>query len=105
VEQRLPFIFALLVKGQIKSIDDHTLELHLYDCSSFDRKRLDARQDDLKKQCRSFLGKDLKIRVKSEASPLSQAGPDPREARARQAAFNHPLVKDAQAIFNGEIIN
>jgi DNA polymerase III subunit gamma/tau len=105
VEQQLPFIFALLIKGRVRSEDDHTLELHLYNCTSFEKKRLEAKQDELKKLCRSFLGKALNIHVKSEASPLSQAGPDPREAKARQAAFHHPLVKDAQAIFNGEIIN
>jgi DNA polymerase III subunit gamma/tau len=105
VEQQLPFISALLIKGRVKPTDDHTLALNLYNCSSFDRKRLEAKQDELKKMCRSFLGKSLNIRVKSEISPLSQAGPEPREAKARQAAYHHPLVKDAQAIFNGEIIN
>jgi DNA polymerase III subunit gamma/tau len=105
IEQTLPFLFALLTKGQIKQPNDNTLVLHLYNCSTFDKKRLASKQDELQTQCRKFLGKDLKIQVQSETSPLSRAAPKHQDFKARQAAFNHPLVKDVQDIFNGEIIN
>ena len=106
LEQAQPSMAALLAKGQIREKDDRNLELDLYNCSAFDKKRLAARQDEIRKQCRAFLGKTLKILVKSETSPLSRAGSASREdARARQAAFSHPLVKEAQDLFDGEIIN
>ena len=106
LEQAQPSMAALLAKGRIQEKDDNTLALDLYDCSAFDKKRLAARQDEIRKQCRAFLGKTLKIRVKSEASPISRAGAAVREdALARQAAVSHPLVKEAQDLFDGEIIN
>ncbi|MCF8092421.1 MAG: DNA polymerase III subunit gamma/tau [Desulfotignum sp.] len=105
IEQTQPFIFALLSKGTIRETSPDTLELHLYNCSAFDKKRLKHRQDQLKKQCRSFLGKTLEIHVASEISPGSRAAPKQQEIKARHAAYNHPLVKDALHIFNGEIIN
>jgi DNA polymerase-3 subunit gamma/tau len=101
----MPFMHVLLTRGQVASETQDTLEVHLSDCTQFDRKRLKDKQGELEKQCRKFLGKTLKIHVASRARPLALAEAKAKDAKALQAAASHPLVQTAKEIFNGEIIN
>jgi DNA polymerase III subunit gamma/tau len=105
IEPLMPFMHVLLTRGQIASETQDTLEIHLSDCTQFDRKRLKDKQGELEKQCRKFLGKTLKIHVTSRARPLALAEAKAKDAKALQAAASHPLVQSAKEIFNGEIIN
>ena len=105
IEPLMPFLHVLLTRGQIASETQDTLELHLSDCTPFDRKRLKDKQGELETQCRKFLGKTLKIHVASRARPLAQAEEKAKNSKAMQAVVNHPLVQSAKEIFNGEIIN
>ena len=105
IEPLMPFMHVLLARGQIASETRDTLEVHLSDCTQFDRKRLKDKQGELEKQCRKFLGKTLKIHVASRARPLAMAEAKAKDAKALQAAASHPLVQTAKEIFNGEIIN
>ncbi|MBG0778688.1 MAG: DNA polymerase III subunit gamma/tau [Desulfotignum balticum] len=105
IEPLMPFMHVLLTRGQIASETQDTLEVHLSDCTQFDRKRLKDKQGELEKQCRKFLGKTLKIHVASRAQPLALAQEKAKDAKALQAAASHPLVQTAKEIFNGEIIN
>jgi DNA polymerase-3 subunit gamma/tau len=105
IEPLMPFMHVLLTRGQIASETQDTLEVHLSDCTQFDRKRLKDKQGELEKQCRKFLGKTLKIHVASRARPLALAQEKAKDAKALQAAASHPLVQTAKEIFNGEIIN
>jgi DNA polymerase-3 subunit gamma/tau len=105
IEPLMPFMHVLLTRGQVASETQDTLEVHLSDCTQFDRKRLKDKQGELEKQCRKFLGKTLKIHVASRARPLALAEAKAKDAKALQAAASHPLVQTAKEIFNGEIIN
>jgi len=105
IESTLPFLSALLSRAQVSEPEPGVLEVLLHNCSAFDKKRLQTKKDDLKKACSAFLHKQIHVRVVSQADPLSRAAPDPAEAKARHAALHHPLVKNAQEMFNGEIIN
>ncbi len=105
IENNLPFLSALLSKAQVKESEPGTLEVLLHNCSAFDRNRLKTKQDELQKECRTFLGKHLAVRVMSQTNPLSRAAPDQADFKARQTALHHPLVQEATDMFNGEIIN
>ncbi|HKK98945.1 MAG TPA: DNA polymerase III subunit gamma/tau [Desulfotignum sp.] len=105
IESTLPFISALLSKARVTEPDPGVLAVHLHNCSAFDKKRLETKQDALQQACSTFLHKKLQIRVVSQTNPLSRAAPDPAETKARYAAEHHPLVKNAREMFNGDIIN
>ncbi|CCK79505.1 DNA polymerase III subunit gamma/tau [Desulfobacula toluolica] len=104
IEQTLPFMFVLLSKGVAQEKNTNEIIVELKDCSSFDKNRLETKKNELKKACKDFLGKDLTIKIVSENKPLTE-NKKKKEIKARQAAFNHPLVVEAQKMFNGEIIN
>lgn len=103
VETAFPFIFALLTKIPAPPEGEDDIILHLNECSAFDQKRLESKGKQLQDLCHSLLGRHLTIHVtpKKKTAPASKK----KEIKARQAAYNHPLVVDAQKIFNGEIIN
>jgi len=105
IETTLPYLSALLSKGEVKEPEPGILEVFLHNCSAFDKNRLETKQQELKKDCQIFLGKQLHIQVVSQTRALPQAAPEKPDFKAMQAALHHPLVKEAQQIFNGEIIN
>ncbi len=105
IETQMPFMHVLLSRGQIASETEDTLELHLSDCTRFDRNRLKDKQGEVETRCRQFLGKALKIHVSSRTRPFARTTEKAKETRAMQTAVNHPLVQSARDIFNGEIIN
>ncbi|NOX34278.1 MAG: DNA polymerase III subunit gamma/tau [Deltaproteobacteria bacterium] len=105
IEQKLPFMFALLSKGFIKEKDNGEIIVDLKNCSSFDKKRLESKKPELQKLCKEFLGKKLIFNIVSEKNKFAKNENEKNEKKARQAAFNHPLVVEAQKMFNGRIIN
>jgi DNA polymerase-3 subunit gamma/tau len=105
IQQTLPFMFALLSKGITKENGSSEIIVELKNCSSFDKKRLKTKQQALQTICKEFLGQQLTINIVSENNPLPQHHTTKNNIKDRQAAFNHPLVVEAQKIFDGEIIN
>ncbi len=105
IEQTQPFIFALLSKGSIKENPPDEIIVELQNCSSFDKKRIENKETELKHLCQEFLGKNLTIRILLQNSRLDENLQQKNEIKARQAALNHPLVVAAKRLFNGEIIN
>jgi len=105
IEQTQPFIFALLTKGSAKENSHGEIHVELENCSSFDKKRLENKEDELKHLCREFLGKTLNIKIGIPGPRPDEPLQQKNEIKARQAALNHPLVVEAQRLFNGEIIN
>ncbi len=105
IEKNLPFIFALLSKGQVDPSNPGIIQVKLHHCSAFDRSRLNTKNQELQTLCFELLGKKLEITLMDD--PDSPTIPDKIsiDLKARQAARNHPLVLDAERIFNGEIIN
>jgi len=103
IENHLPFIFALLKKGIVNKTTLKEIIIDLKDCSSFDKKRLKDKNTELQKRCSDFLGKRLVINILSENKKISSK--DSNGTKIKQAAINHPLVVEAQKMFNGEIIN
>ena len=79
--------------------------VELKNCSSFDKKRLDKKKQELQMICKKILKKDLSIDIVSEKNTSVQSDLEKKHRQARQAAFNHPLVLEAKKLFNGEIIN
>ncbi|MEX1300261.1 MAG: DNA polymerase III subunit gamma/tau [Desulfotignum sp.] len=105
IETQMPSIHVLLTRARVISENDLSLELHLPDCTGFDQTRLTAKQGELEKRCRNFLGKTLKIKMSSEARPTVRAQENSQDFQAVQAAARHPLVQHARDLFDGEIIN
>lgn len=104
VEGALPFFHALLQKAGLQEGKDNAIIVELKNCSAFDRKRLEGKKSKLQDLCQSFMGKTLKFKIDENNSPL-QGNRKKNETRAMHAALNHPLVVDAQKMFNGRIIN
>ena len=105
IEKTLPFMFALLSKGCAKEKGQTKIIVELENCSSFDKKRLETKKHELENICKQFLNKSLIIKILSENNNLTQNNNKKNKVKAKQAAFNHPLVVEAQKMFNGEIIN
>jgi DNA polymerase III subunit gamma/tau len=103
IEKKLPFMFALLSKGEVNESTPGTVKVQLHKCSAFDKSRLGTKKQELLSLCKSFLGKNLEIEIMSENSLPDK--PDKQKANMKMVAQNHPLVLDAQRIFDGEIIN
>lgn len=104
IEATLPFMFTLLSKGLVKEIDPDNISVELKNCSAFDKKRLKSKRSELDRVCREFLGKKLIVNITIQDHQSTQTS-SPKGARAKQAAFTHPLVVEAQKLFNGEILN
>jgi DNA polymerase-3 subunit gamma/tau len=105
IEQTQPFIFALLTKGSVKENPHGEIIVELENCSSFDKKRLENKENELKHLCREVLKKNLIIKIILQDNRPNDSLEQKNEIKARQAALNHPLVVEAQRLFNGEIIN
>lgn len=103
IEQKFPFMFALLSKALVDESSPGSVQVKLYNCSAFDTTRLKTKKGELQTLCKNFLGKDLDIAIMSETQSIAK--PDKQKANMKVAARNHPLVLDAQRIFDGEIIN
>ena len=105
IEQTQPFIFALLKKGSVKETSHNEITVELENCSSFDKQRIENKENELKQVCREFLKKNLSIRILLQTCRTDENLQQKNEIKARQTAFNHPLVIEAKRLFNGEIIN
>lgn len=103
IEKKLPVMFALLSKGEVTESPPGTIQVQLHNCSAFDKSRLSTKKQELISQCKSFLGKNLVIAIMSENSLPDK--PDKQMTNMKMVAQNHPLVLDAQRIFDGKIIN
>ena len=103
IEKKYPFIFALLSKAKVDQSNPGSIQVELYNCSAFDTARLKTKREELRALCKKILKKNLDIAIMSENESLGK--PDKQEASMKVAARNHPLVLDAQRIFDGEIIN
>jgi len=103
IEQKFPFMFALLSKAVVDESSPGSVQVKLYNYSAFDTSRLKAKKGELQTLCKNFLGRNLDIAIMSETQSIAK--PDKQKASIKVAARNHPLVLDAQRIFDGEIIN
>jgi DNA polymerase-3 subunit gamma/tau len=105
IERTLPFMFALLSKGKVTQTKTREIIVELKNSSSFDKARLEKKKQELQDICKEFLDKSLTIKTLSRNNNIIQNNEKKNELKAKQAAFNHPLVVEAQKIFNGQIIN
>ncbi len=103
IQQTHPFVFALISKGEIKKTDTKIL-VQLKNCSAFDKQRLEGKKEQLQSLCREILQKDLDIKIISQNNSFKTEEKKDK-IKAQQAAFNHPLVVEAQKMFDGKIIN
>lgn len=105
IETRLPFMFVLLTKAQVTQKAPNQIIATLNNCSSFDRKRIQTKKKELQNSCKAFLDKELVIQTPSPENVQAPNNKKKNEIKAKHAAFSHPLVVEAQKMFNGEIIN
>ncbi|MCD4674423.1 MAG: hypothetical protein K8S18_00285 [Desulfobacula sp.] len=98
-------MFALLSKGKVTQTKPGKIIVELKNGSSFDKKRLESKKHELQTICKEFLGKDLTIKILSENNNSTQNNKKKDDMKAKRAALNHPLVVEAQKIFDGRIIN
>ncbi len=105
IEPTLPFMFAILSRGRVIEKEPDRIIVQLENVSSFDTTRIENKKKELQATCQDFLQKKLTIQVVSQNDIRSKNNKKKNEIKAKQLAFNHPLVVEAQKIFNGEIIN
>ncbi|MBW2655228.1 MAG: DNA polymerase III subunit gamma/tau [Deltaproteobacteria bacterium] len=105
IEQTLPVMFTLLSKGKTPQTKASEIIVEIENCSAFEKTRLEKKKQELQNICKEFLGKSLIIKILSENNNLTRNNKKKNEMKAKRANFNHPLVVEAQKIFNGEIIN
>ncbi len=103
IEKKFPVIFTLLSKGVKKEKNDKEIIIELSNCSKFETNRIKSKKNELQTICKELLGKNLAINIVSQNTKLTQNTNN--KQKNRQAALNHPMVVEAQAMFNGEIIN
>ncbi len=104
IEPILPYMFTLLSRGHVIN-EAEKIIVELENGSAFDKTRLKKTKTELQKICKEFLGKHLTIKMVSQNKKLTQNKTGRDDEKARRAAFNHPLVIEAQKMFDGEIIN
>ncbi|WP_457553468.1 DNA polymerase III subunit gamma/tau [Desulfobacula sp.] len=104
IELELPFMFALLSRGKVSQSKTDEIIVELKNCSSFDNTRLEKKRKKLQDTCKKILGKHLTINIIPGKKPLGQNKKEQKK-KSMQAGFNHPLVVEAQKLFDGEIIN
>jgi DNA polymerase-3 subunit gamma/tau len=110
IEQTHPFMFVLFSKANVIEPSSDDIVVELQNGSSFDKARIEKQKGELQKMCMDFLGKRLAVNLihtdpKINQTHKNQTNKKKNELKARQAAFNHPLVVEAQKMFDGEIIN
>jgi DNA polymerase III subunit gamma/tau len=105
IETTHPFMFALFSKAKIIETSPEDIMVELKNGSSFDKTRIEKKRAELQKICTNFLGKRLTIKLVHADNKKNEPSKKKNELKARQAAFNHPLVVKAQKMFDGEIIN
>ncbi len=105
IQTKLPFIFALISKGRVNTALDTHIHVELSTCSAFEKTRLKTKNQELQALSKKYLGKPIEIDIKTETSPLQPQDKNKKvEDQARHAASRHPMVLEAQRLFNGEII-
>ncbi|MCG8566291.1 MAG: hypothetical protein MI747_14535, partial [Desulfobacterales bacterium] len=106
VESKVPFIYARLSQAPQPQISpEGKVCVTIPECSAFEKKRINGKQNELNSLCQQVMGKALDIRFSAEtAKPVSPQGQSREDFKARQAALNHPLAVEAKRIFNGEIL-
>ncbi len=104
LEQTQPSVFTILSRGAVQEPSPNELLVELANCSSFEGQRVRKKEDELRQMCDGFLGKRLTIRILELSPPPGKTGQDQAEVKAGPGAFTHPLVIEAQKMFNGEII-
>lgn len=105
LEKNHPFIFALFSKGQVDDTRPDFIQVKLHHCSAFDKSRLETKKQELETLCSELLGKKLGVFIQEDPETPNGSDKLSIDLKARQAARHHPLVLDAERIFNGEIIN
>lgn len=101
IEQKLPFIYALLSKAKVDSNESQMFKIILTGCSAFDKHRLDNKKKELENLCHRITGRRLEIKISTNMTNDNNK----TSFNAKHAALNHPMVVEAQKLFNGEILN
>ena len=106
IEKPMPFISALLLKSQVKKVDDSQIIIELSKCSSFDSKRLETKHSELVSHCRDFFNRSLKVSIIDDPKSDSALGQQKRmDAKKKQDALSHPFVAKVTETFNGSIVD
>lgn len=100
IEQKWPFIYALLSKAKVDSSESQKFKIILTGCSAFDKHRLDNKKKELENLCHRITGRGLEIKISANMTNDNKT-----RFNAKHAALNHPMVVEAQKIFNGKILN
>ena len=107
VSKTVPSAATLVNRADIAKQTQDEITIELKNCSSYEKKRLEAKKEQLEALCREAMGKKLCMKLscenRSASSTASQNGGN-NEMKSRQEALYHPLVVDAQKIFNAQII-
>ncbi|SMC46566.1 DNA polymerase III, tau subunit [Desulfocicer vacuolatum DSM 3385] len=107
ITAKFPFIGAILSKGTFKGMDNGQICVSLSGNSSFDLKRIQAKQQDLEELCKTYFGKKLSLSTNTPPKniPTEKNKGQTSPAKRKQEAMNHPLVTEAVNLFNGQIVD
>lgn len=104
IQERLPFIYTLLSRGQAR-IEEDRIRVALEIRSDFEKSRLKSKTAELQQLSKKMLGKPIEFRMTSEPrKPRENLETRKAEEKARQEASMHPLVQETRRLFDGEII-
>jgi DNA polymerase-3 subunit gamma/tau len=104
---KLPFIGAILSKSTFKGINNGRICIALSSSTSFDLKRIHAKQKALEALCENYFGEKLSLSLDNprKNTPPQEIPGGVSPAKLKQEAMNHPLVADAVNLFSGQIVD
>lgn len=105
IGKTLPFVSAVLSKGNLKIISDDRIEFELHG-APFELSRMNAKKKIIEQLCLEYFGKNKNFVIIDCTSPVqsdNNTGVTP--AKLKQEALNHPLVSHAVSLFEGNIID
>ena len=105
VSRTVPSAATLIARAKITKETQDEITIELKNCSSYEKKRLETKKEQIETICRESFGKKLNMRLISANKPAPTPPQDGgNDMKSRQEALYHPLVVDTQKIFNAQII-
>ena len=105
LQHEQPFICGLFSKGQADTSAPDKVIITLASCSGFEQSRLNTKTKELEKLSQRYLGKSIKMVIKSHGSPDDETCRQQyNQHKAEQAATGHPMVQHAVRLFDADII-
>ncbi len=106
LQTKLPSMFTLLSRAQVDTSAQDHVRVNLRLKTEFEKKRVASKDNALQALSMQFMNKKIKMNITTDPALASQGHCDNtiQENNAKQAAACHPMVQEAQRLFNGRIL-